>query len=73
MKYRVFKKCKDYEEIHTKDKEAKALDIELDEVTIRITEQQFGTQIKEPHVEIAIKGYCSYSMDLSTFIKKISA
>lgn len=72
MKYKVFKKCKDYEEIYTKEKEAKALDIELDEVTIWITEQQLGTPIREPHVEIAIKGDCSYSMDLSTFIKKIS-
>ena len=74
MKYRAFRKCtKDYEEIYTKEKETKELQIELDGIKIYITEHQVGIPIKEPHVEILIKNECGYSMDLSTLIKKIRA
>ena len=72
MKYKAFKKItKLYEEIFTKEKETKELAIDLNKISIYIAEHQFGIPLEEPHVEICIKGICSYSMDLSTFIKKI--
>lgn len=71
MKYRVFKKCKDYEDIYSKEKETKELQIELDGIKIYIMEHQFGMPIKEPYMEIVIKDGWSYSMNLSQFIKKI--
>lgn len=73
MKFRAFKKCKNYEDIYTKEKETKELQIELNGIIIYITEHQFGRPIKEPYVEITIKDDCSYGMDLSQLIKKIKA
>ena len=72
MKYRVFKKCKKYKDIYTKEKETKELQIELNGIKILITEHQYGMPINEPYVEISVEG-CTYCMGLSTFIKKIRA
>ena len=73
MKFRAFKKCKNYEDIFTKEKETKELQIELDGIKVLIIEHQFGSLLKEPYVEISIKDDCSYGMVLSEFIKKIKA
>lgn len=73
MKYKVFKKCKKYQEIYTKEKETKEIQIKLDRIAIYITEQQMGLPLNEPWVDIFLKGGCSYSMDLSTLIKKITS
>ena len=72
MKYRAFKKCKDYEDIFTKENETKELQIELDGIKIYIVEHQFGIPLKEPFVQIDIRDGISYGMDLSEFIKKIA-
>ena len=72
MKYKSFKKCKNYKDIYTKEKETKELQIELDGVSILVAEHQYGMPINEPYVEIRIKG-CTHCMSLSTFIKKIRA
>lgn len=72
MKYRAFKKCKDYKDIFTREKETKELQIELDGVNIYVIEHQFGTPLKEPCVIIDVKDGVSYGMDLSEFIKRIA-
>ena len=72
MKYKTFKKCtKDFEEIYTKEKETKAIEIELDGINIFITEQQLGSPLKEPHIEISVADGYTYSMDLLTLIKNL--
>lgn len=71
MKYKVFKRCKKYREIYTKEKETKEIQIELNGIAIYIAEHQMGLPLNEPWVDIFIKDGCSYSMDLSTLIKKI--
>lgn len=72
MKYRAFRKCtKDFEEIYTKEKETKELEIELDGITIWITEHQLGMPIDKPYIEISVKNGMTYGMDLSTLIKKL--
>lgn len=72
MKYQTFKKFreKDYNEIYSKEKETKSIIIEVDDVYLRIDEQQFGSPIK-PHIEIGSKG-CCYCMNVSELIKQLS-
>lgn len=74
MKYRAFKRCaKGYEEKFTREKETKELQIDIkDRIIIHFEEHQLGMDLNEPHVDIAIQGGYSYSMDLSEFIKKIT-
>lgn len=74
MKYRAFKKCtKDYDEKFTREKETKELQIDIkDRIIIHFEEHQHGIDLNEPHVDIAIPGGYSYSMDLSEFIKRIT-
>ena len=74
MKYRAFKKCtKDYDEKFTREKETKELQIDIkDRILIHFEEHQLGIDLNEPHVDIAISGGYSYSMDLSEFIKRIT-
>ena len=73
MKYKVFKRCgKYYDEIFTKEKETKEIHIELDGVTIHISEQQIGMPLDQPQVFISVKSGLSYSMALSTLIKKLN-
>lgn len=74
MKYRAFKRCtKGYDEKFTREKETKELQIEIkDRITIDFEEHQCGMDLNEPHVDIAIPGGYSYSMDLSEFIKRIT-
>lgn len=72
MKYKTFKKfdTKDYKEIYTKEKETKAIEIEVDGITIFITKQEMGLSLGKPHIEISV-GNETYCMDLSTFIESI--
>ena len=74
MKYKAFKRCtKSYDEKFTREKETKELQIEIrDRIIIHFEEHQFGMDLDEPHVEIAIPDGYSYSMDLSEFIKRIT-
>lgn len=72
MKYKAFKKCKDYKDIFTKENETKELQIELGGINIYIVEHQFGISLKEPFVLINTKDGVSYGMDFSEFIKKIT-
>lgn len=74
MKYRAFKKCtKDYDEKFTREKETKELQIDIkDRIVIHFEEHQLGIDLNEPHVDIAISGGYSYSMDLSELIKRIT-
>ena len=74
MKYKAFKRCtKGYEEIFTKEKETKELQIDIkDRIEIHFEEHQVGRDLEEPHVSIFIKNGYSYSMDLSEFIKRIT-
>ena len=73
MKYKVYKKYKNYTEIYTKEKETKAIYIKLDDGTeIWITEQQIGLPLKEAHMEFTFKDeYATYVMDLSAFMDSI--
>ena len=43
-----------------------------DLIKLSIQEHQLGTNLEEAHVEFAVMGKGSWSMDLSTFIKKIT-
>lgn len=74
MKYRALKKCtKDYDEKFTREKETKELQIDIkNRIIIHFEEHQLGIDLNEPHVDIAIPGGYSYSMDLSEFIKRIT-
>lgn len=72
MKYSAFKKYVKNEEVFTKEKVTKELDIVLDRVRINIAEHQFGNSINEPYVTIVIKNGIIYGMSLSTFLKKIT-
>lgn len=73
MKFKAFKRCRKYTDIYTKEKETKELQIELDGVRISVTEHQYGVPINDPWIDITVKGKnITYSMGLSTFIKKIS-
>lgn len=72
MKYKAFKKfnTKNYDEIYTKEKETKAIKIEVDGTIILIEEQQFGSPIK-PHITIFHENG-SYSMNFSTLIEIVA-
>lgn len=71
MKYKTFKKFnkKNYDEIYTKEKETKAIQIETGGTIILIEEQQLGSPIK-PHITIFTENG-SHSMNLSTLIKSL--
>lgn len=70
MKYKTFKCMRNFDELFTREKETKEIQIEIDEVKVGITEHQFGLPINKPYVNITIKGKGVWSMDFSTFIKK---
>lgn len=74
MKYKALKRVtKGYDEIFTKEKETKELQINIkDKITIHFEEHQVGIDLSEPYVNIAIPNGYSYSMDLSEFIKLIT-
>ena len=72
MKYKTFKKfdTKDYKEIYTKEKETKAIEIDVDGINIFITKQEMGLPLAKTHIEISIANE-TYCMNLSEFIKTI--
>lgn len=74
MKYKVFKKCnKNYEEIYTREKETKEVQLDLDKVRILITEHQCGIPTGETWIEIAVKDKSTtYCMSLTSFIDMVT-
>lgn len=73
MKIKTYKRTnKFYEDIYTREKETKEVEIELDNgYIIRITEHQLGQILNVPHIDIICEKGC-YGMDMQAFIKKIT-
>ena len=72
MKVKTYKRTnKHYEDIYTKEKETKEIEIVLNNnCIIKIAEHQLGQELDKAHVDIICED-CGYSMDIDVFLEKI--
>ena len=73
MRTKIYKKTSKYEDIYTKEKKTKEVEITLDNgCIVRITEHQLGKTLNIPHIDITCKKGC-YEMDFNTFLNKFDS
>ena len=69
MKLKVYKRTdKTYEDIFTKEKEVKEIQLQIGDFHFSICEHQLGRKLEVPYIHIK-NGCMGYSMDLNQFIK----
>ena len=69
MKFEVYKRTKkNYMPIFEKERETQEISIYIDDMTIHITEHQYGEKLNEPYVDVYIDGVL-HSMNLRRFVK----